>query len=47
MSALSIAYYQICDDPNYTQEEYELIAGYMDKFGTAMSKAISRDYYTQ
>lgn len=44
--AIGTAYYKICDDDDYSEEEKEIILHYLDKFGKAAAKAIGRNYTT-
>ena len=49
--ALSVAYYVFTDGENtdyneLSEEDKEAVLCYLDQYGTAMCKAIGRDYYT-
>ena len=47
LSSISVSYYRICDDREYTDEEQELIIDYINKYGETMAKAIGKRYFTQ
>lgn len=47
LSAISVAYYRICDDDDYTEEEQNLIIDYINKYGETMAKSIKEKYFTQ
>lgn len=47
LTSLSVSYYRICDNNDYTEEEQNLIIDYINKYGEAMSKAIKEKYFTQ
>lgn len=50
--ALSVAYYEFVDGENtdyneLSEEDKEAVLFYIEKYGTAMCKAIGKEYYTQ
>lgn len=50
--ALSVAYYEFVDGENtdyneLSEEDKEVVLCFIDQYGTAMCKAIGREYYTQ
>lgn len=47
MSAISVAYYRICDSNDYTEEEEDMIINYINKYGETMAKSIKEKYFTQ
>jgi hypothetical protein len=47
LTAISVAYYRICDDNDYTEEEQNLIIDYINKYGETMAKSINEKYFTQ
>lgn len=47
ISAISVAYYRICDDKDYTEEEQDMIIDYINKYGETMAKSINEKYFTQ
>ena len=47
MSAISVAYYRICDNNDYTEDEQNLIIDYINKYGETMAKSIKERYFTQ
>lgn len=49
MKNLAISYYRLYDDYDYdslTDDEKELVNHYIDKYATAMAKAIKKEYFT-
>ena len=49
---LSVAYYEFVDGENtdyneLSEEDKEAVLCFIDQYGTAMCKAIGREYYTQ
>ena len=47
LDSISVSYYRICDDKEYTEEEQNLIIDYINKYGESMAKAIGKRYFTQ
>lgn len=47
ISAISVAYYRICDGEDYTEEEQNMIIDYINKYGETMAKSINEKYFTQ
>lgn len=45
MEAIATAYYKL-EDEKFSDEEAEQISGYINQYGEAMAKAISKKYYT-
>ena len=47
ISVIFVAYYRICDDNDYTEEEQNMIIDYINKYGETMAKSIKKKYFTQ
>lgn len=45
LESIAVTYYKL-EDENLSEEDVEEINKYINKYGTAMAKAINRRYYT-
>lgn len=46
LDAIAVAYYKICDDDEYSEEDQETIIKYINQYGKSACKAFGKEYFT-